>query len=120
MGRIEEIVVDETADLPPAVREICRDLIERIADLTVRTDKPRTRIAAMSRQAETTRRLQTMPGVGPILSLAIKAFAPVMESFWRGRDFAAWLGLVPLQKSSGANNDWAECRRWGSATSADC
>ena len=40
-------------------------------------------------------RLQTMPGVGPITALAIETFAPPMGVFRRGRDFAAWLGLVP-------------------------
>jgi transposase len=48
-----------------------------------------------------TRRLQTMPGIGPITALAVEAFAPAMTSFKRGRDFAAWLGLVPRQHSSG-------------------
>lgn len=47
------------------------------------------------------RRLQTMPGVGPLTALAIEAFAPDMSCFKHGRDFAAWLGLVPLQRSSG-------------------
>ncbi|TGT34910.1 transposase, partial [Mesorhizobium sp. M8A.F.Ca.ET.165.01.1.1] len=47
------------------------------------------------------RRLQTMPGVGPQTALAISGFAPPMESFKRGRDFAAWLGLVPRQYTSG-------------------
>ena len=42
-----------------------------------------------------------MPGVGPICSLAIETFAPGMENFRCGRDFAAWPGLVPLQNSSG-------------------
>ena len=41
-----------------------------------------------------TRRLQSMPGVGPILSLAIEAFAPAMESFRRGRDVFV-RGTVP-------------------------
>jgi hypothetical protein len=40
-------------------------------------------------------------GVGPLTALAIEAFAPDMNSFKRGRDFAAWLGLVPRQHSSG-------------------
>src|ERR1700688_2153169 len=48
-----------------------------------------------------TRRLQTMPGVGPITAMAIETFAPPMEVFRRRRDFAAWLGLVPLQHSTG-------------------
>lgn len=113
MSRIEEIVADETADIPPAVREICRDLIERIADLTIRTDNLKKHIDTISREAETTRRLQTMPGVGPILSLAIEAFAPPMESFRRGRDFAAWLGLVPLQKSTGGKQRLGKMSKMG-------
>lgn len=39
-------------------------------------------------------------GVGPLTALAIEAFAPEMESFGCGRDFAAWLGLLPRQHSS--------------------
>jgi transposase len=42
-----------------------------------------------------------MPGLGPVTALAIEAFAPPMESFRSGRDFAAWLGLVPRQHSTG-------------------
>jgi transposase len=49
----------------------------------------------------TMRRLQTMPGVGPIAAMAIETFAPPMAVFRRGRDFAAWLGLVPRQHSTG-------------------
>ncbi len=43
----------------------------------------------------------TIPGVGPVTALAIRAFAPPMESFRRGRDFSAWLGLVPRQHTTG-------------------
>jgi transposase len=113
MGRIEEIIADENTDIPTTVREICHGLMEQIADLTVRTDKLKKHIDAMSREAETTRRLQTMPGVGPILSLAIEAFAPPMESFRRGRDFAAWLGLVPLQKSTGGKQRLGKMSKMG-------
>jgi transposase len=42
-----------------------------------------------------------MPGVGPITAMAIETFAPPMAVFRRGRDFAAWLGLVPRQHSTG-------------------
>ena len=53
------------------------------------------------RFVDTARRLQTIPGVGPLTALAVEAFAPPMENFRCGRDFAAWLGLVPRQFSSG-------------------
>ncbi len=45
-------------------------------------------------------RLMTIPGVGPITATAITALVPAAESFRVGRDFAAWLGLTPLQKST--------------------
>ena len=43
----------------------------------------------------------TIPGIGPICAMAVQDFAPPMESFRRGRDFSAWLGLVPRQSSTG-------------------
>ena len=45
--------------------------------------------------------LQTIPGVGPMTAMAIEAFALPMETLKNGRAFAAWLGLVPRQFSSG-------------------
>ena len=56
---------------------------------------------ALAAENDTVRRLQTIPGVGPLTALAVEAFAPPMENFRCGRDFAAWLGLVPRQFSSG-------------------
>src|SRR6056297_764612 len=50
---------------------------------------------------EETARLMTMPGVGPLTAMAVQTFAPPMETFRRGRDFAAWTGLVPVQRSTG-------------------
>ena len=43
----------------------------------------------------------TVPGIGPISATAIAALAPPAETFAKGRDFAAWLGLTPLQRSIG-------------------
>lgn len=73
----------------------------RIAEKTVRIDVQTAKIKALAAEADTARRLQTIPGVGPLTALAVEAFAPPMESFRCGRDFAAWLGLVPRQFSSG-------------------
>ncbi len=55
----------------------------------------------LSNDDETAKRLQSMPGMGPITAAAIEAFAPPMATFRRGRDFAAWLGLVPRQHTTG-------------------
>jgi len=58
-------------------------------------------LKALAAAPDTARRLQTMPGGGPLTALALAAFAPDMAQFKSGRDFAAWLGLVPRQHSTG-------------------
>ena len=79
---------------------------EKIADLEKKLRRPRP-------AGETTARLQTMPGIGPITAMAIEAFAPPMDSFRRGRDFAAWLGLVPRQKSTGGKQILGKTSKMG-------
>ena len=54
-------------------------------------------------------------GGGPIVALAVEAFAPAMASFKRGRDFAAWLGLVPRQHSSGGKERLGRVSKAGQA-----
>lgn len=101
LKRIEEILEEENSDLPALVCEECRDMIQQIAEKTARIEARMKTAKALAAQTETARRLQTMPGVGPLTALAVEAFAPEMATFRRGRDFAAWLGLVPRQYSSG-------------------
>lgn len=55
-----------------------------------------------------------MPGVGPLIALAVEAFAPAMQSLC-GRDFAAWLGLVPRQFSSGGKERLGRVSKAGQA-----
>jgi transposase len=99
--RIKEILDAPNSDLPDLMREECRDLLEQIGEKTVRIDARTVKIKLLAAEADTARRLQTIPGIGPLTALAVEAFAPPMRNFRRGRDFAAWLGLVPRQFSSG-------------------
>lgn len=99
--RMREIAEAPNSDLPRLVQEECLDLVEQIAELTRRIDTRTKKAKELATEADMARRLQTMPGVGPLTALAVEAFAPAMESFKCGRDFAAWLGLVPRQHSSG-------------------
>ena len=69
-------------------------LDERIESLTKEIDK----IATVEVNC---RRLMSVPGIGPIISTAMVAAIGTGEAFDRGRDFAAWLGLVPRQFSTG-------------------
>ncbi|WP_290899044.1 transposase [Hoeflea sp.] len=97
------------------VCEICRDLRQQIAEKTVRIDALMKRIKSTAEDTETARRLQTMPGVGPVTSLAIEAFAPPLETFRCGRGFAAWLGLVPRQNSTGGKQRLGRVTKAGQA-----
>lgn len=101
IGRIAGILEDPDCDLPELVREECHDLLGQIAEKTERIVTRTKKIKTLAATTDDARRLQTMPGVGPLTALAIEAFAPSMQAFRCGRDFAAWLGLVPKQYSSG-------------------
>ncbi|ASM71056.1 MULTISPECIES: IS110 family transposase [Roseobacteraceae] len=101
IGRIEATLRDPATVLSDIVRTECLDLIEQIAEKTTRINTKTQMARELAKDAETARRLQTMPGLGPITALAIETFAPPMETFKCGRSFAAWLGIVPRQHSSG-------------------
>lgn len=113
--RVEEILEAPASDLPVLVREECRDLIDQIAEKTVRIEAKTKKAKGLAAETGVARRLQTMPGVGPLTALAVEAFAPPMQSFRRGRDFAAWLGLVPRQHSSGGKERLGRVSKAGQA-----
>ncbi|SEK11116.1 Transposase IS116/IS110/IS902 family protein [Marinovum algicola] len=115
LGNVRDIVEEPNSDLPELVREECRDLLEQIAEKSSWIDKKATKAKVLATETDMARRLQTMPGVGPLTTLAIEAFAPAMESFKCGRDFAAWLGLVPRQHSSGGKDRLGRVSKAGQA-----
>ena len=82
---------------------------------TVRIDARTQKALRLAEGTETAKRLQTLPGVGPITALAFAAFAPDMRTFRRGRDFAAWLWLVPRQHSSGGKERLGQITKAGQA-----
>jgi transposase len=69
--------------------------------LDERIDQLSDEITALARQDVGCGRLMSMPGIGPIISSAMVAAIGTGEAFTKGRDFAAWLGLVPRQISTG-------------------
>ncbi len=92
---------DGDCGLPEEVVGLGRLLLARIDELDEKIDGLGRKIRTSARECEERARLMTIPGVGPVTALAIRAFAPPMESFRRGRDFSAWLGLVPRQHTTG-------------------
>lgn len=102
-----------TSELPTTVRDIAGMYLDQISQCTEKLTAIEKTIRAETASSEATTRLQTMPGVGPISAMAIEAFAPPMQEFHRGRDFAAWLGLVPRQKSTGGKQILGKTSKMG-------
>lgn len=95
------ILADETNDLPAGVRKIGQLYLDQIRLLTEKIDGLMLELRDATRANEDMHRLCTVPGVGPVTAGAILAFAPDIRAFKIGRNFAAWLGLVPRQHSTG-------------------
>ena len=92
---------DGTVELPDPVKDIARLYLSQIELLTQKVDELSCRLRDSTHGNDDMRRLCTVPGVGPITAGAVLAFAPDLHVFASGRNFAAWLGLVPKQRSTG-------------------
>lgn len=88
---------------PAGLLETLRPEIERLEH----------RILAWHRQDATSRRLATIPGIGPITASAMAASASDPALFRSGRQFAAWLGLTPRAHSSGGKERQAGISKMG-------
>lgn len=114
IGNVQRLALRlEEDDLPDLVRHLGRLYLDQIALLGAEIEKLDNRIVAAAKENGVARRLQTMPGIGPVCAMAITAFAPDMREFRRGRDFAAWLGLVPRQHSSGGKQKLGRTSKMG-------
>jgi transposase len=111
--RIQAHINSADAELPALVVAECQDLLLQISEQTARIETKTKLLARVAASSETARRLQTMPGVGPMTALAVEAFAPDITEFRCGRDFAAWLGLVPRQYSSGGKERLGQVSKAG-------
>ena len=88
-------------DLPTTVCEMGQLYLQQIGQLTEVITRLADELEVATRTDDELRRLCTVPGIGPVTAGAIAAFAPNLETFDSGRNFAAWLGLVPRQHSTG-------------------
>ena len=117
----ETALADETSVLPTQVREMGAIYLEQIAQLTEVIERLAEELEAASRTDAQLRRLCTIPGIGPVTAGAVAAFAPDLDTFDSGRNFAAWLGLVPRQRSTGSKTRLGSVEpRWARPTSAAC
>jgi transposase len=99
-------VVADTADhrLPEVARACLAALGSQLRALKAQILEFDRRINAWHRSSATSRRLDAIPGVGPALATALVASIADPTAFRSGRDFSAWVGLVPKQNSSGGKD----------------
>jgi transposase len=115
MAKLAELLEDPLA-VPGPVQAICRVLLDSLAMLDRQIAVLDKEIARRAQEDEVARRLMTIPGIGPITATAITALAPPPETFTKGRDFAAWVGLTPRQHSSGGKQKLGAISKMGERT----
>lgn len=114
---VEELL-DVAADpddgrVPEPAREFLEALGHQLQRLKAQILEFDRRINAWHRSNETSRRLDDLPGVGPALATALVASVPDAKAFRSGRDFSAWIGLVPKQNSSGGKEKLGNITKQG-------
>ncbi|MEO0622272.1 MAG: IS110 family transposase [Pseudomonadota bacterium] len=100
-GFVPALLSDEAGPLPPAMRQLVGGLWEEWCATDAAVQDLSRQLEHLAKKDEACRRLMTVPGVGALVATAMVAAVADGSAFARGRDFAAWLGLVPQQMSTG-------------------
>jgi transposase len=109
-----EILRNRAGEISPRMHALILSLHEDWLGLDERIDAVSAEIEEISRSEENCRRLMSVPGVGPLISTGVVAAIGTGEAFERGRDFGAWLGLVPRQYSTGGRSILGRISKRGS------
>ncbi len=107
------IVNGEAPDVPMEAAKIVGTLSQQVLDIHVRLREVDRDLLVWQRGNDVSRRLVTIPGIGPIGATALAASITDPHQFRSGRQFAAWLGLTPLQKSSGGKERLGRISKMG-------
>ncbi len=114
VGELVAVINDENDNRIPSLVRSCLFALAIQLDLLNQQirilDK---RLVGWHRSNETCRRLDVIPGVGPALATALVASVPDPKVFKSGRDFSAWVGLVPKQNSSGGKEKLGSITKQG-------
>ena len=109
VGKLIAIIRDEEdARLPGLARQVLQVLATQIEQIEAAVTVLEKQLMAWHKSNPVSQRLATIPGIGPIIATAIAAMVAEPSGFRSGREFAAWLGLVPRQNSTGGKNRLVE------------
>jgi transposase len=102
LERLLDVIEDgEDQRVPSAARDCLLALRAQLEMVRHRILEADRRILAWHRMSLVSRRLDDIPGVGPLIATALVASVPDPHAFKSGRDLAAWIGLVPRQNATG-------------------
>src|SRR5580700_2577697 len=99
--QLPDILAKRADVLSPRMVRIVAELAGDWRRLDERIETVTDEIEALAKSDDSCRRVMTVPGIGPIISSAMVAAIGSGAAFARGRDFSAWIGLVPKQMSTG-------------------
>jgi transposase len=111
VGRL--LTMAEEAALPESARNPIKLLSEQFQDTQMKVEDVTAEIRKAAENDEAARRLQTIPGIGPITSSVLAATLPDVSNFKTARDLAAWLGLTPKPHSSGGKERLGKISKMG-------
>jgi transposase len=104
-AKVPELIEDASNELPGNFRLLIERLLDHLKELDRQVGELEEQIKAAHRNSEASRRLEKIPGIGPITASALVATVGDAKSFENGRQLAAWMGLVPRQSSSGGKTN---------------
>ena len=112
--QLPAILAKRSDVLSPRMIRIIEDLSGDWRRLDERIEHITAEIEVLAQGSESRRQLMTVPGVGPIIASAMVAAIGNGTTFAKGRDFAAWLGLIPKQMSTGDRTILGRIKTWQS------
>lgn len=102
MARLITVVMHEMdVRIADIARQVLKVIVNQIEDIQTEIAELERQVLAWHKDNPVSQRLSTIPGIGPIIATAIAATVTDSTRFRSGREFAAWLGLVPRQNSTG-------------------
>lgn len=103
--RVQVLLSEAKDELPGVFRELNQRLLTHLKELDRQMGEMELQIQAWHRSNALSRKLERIPGIGPITASALAASIGDANNFANGRQLAAWLGLVPKQHSSGGKTN---------------
>jgi transposase len=113
--RVPDLIEDASNELTGMFRQMIDRMLQHMLALDRQIDEIEALIKAWHRQNKASRKLETIPGIGPITATALVASIGDARNFDNARQLAAWLGLVPRQHSSGGKNNLLGISKRGDA-----